>query len=127
MFDTTVLFWRKPAHLSDKKGRSDTVPAWIDRRHTAAPQMDSSVEACHSVPGLDTDNGPQHADAHQPCKSVFKKIVTMPFKALFSRRGAEVHDSAGLNEAVAYYVSASLHAEDGFWAGQQGQARRMWG
>lgn len=54
----------------------------------------------------------------------------MPFKALFSRSGAEVHDSSGLDEAVAYYVSASLTVEDRFWAGSQGQALRaqgLWG
>ncbi|KAL3156783.1 hypothetical protein ABBQ38_001054 [Trebouxia sp. C0009 RCD-2024] len=127
MFGTTVLFWRKPGHLSDKTGESNTDPICVDKRHMAAPQMDHSIQACHSVSGLDTENQQQHAEAHQPCKSVFKKIMTMPLKTLFSRRGAEVHDSAGLNEAVAYYVSASLRAEDRFWAGQQGQARHMWG
>ncbi|KAL3132546.1 hypothetical protein ABBQ32_009086 [Trebouxia sp. C0010 RCD-2024] len=127
MFGTTVLFWRKPEHLSDKKGRSETVPVCVDTRHVATPHTDNSVQVCHPIPGRDTESGQQHAEAHQPCASVIMKIVTMPFKTLISRRGAEVHDSAGLNEAVAYYVSASLRAEDRFWAGQHGQARHMWG
>lgn len=51
----------------------------------------------------------------------------MPFKALFSRRGAAVHDSAGLDEAVAYYVSASLQAENRLWAHSLVQAQQLWG
>ena len=75
------------------------------------------------------------AEAEQPRKSarrptsIWKKVVTMPFKALFSRRGAEVHDSAGLDEAVAYYVSSRLQAENRFWAaaGSQGHVQALWG
>lgn len=72
-------------------------------------------------------------EAQQPRKSakkstsILKKVLTMPFKALFSRSGAEVHDSAGLDEAVAYYVSASLQTENRLWAHSQVQAQQLWG
>lgn len=125
----TVLFWRKPGRISEKKGKSEIIPIWVNRRHLPTSHAGNTKHACQPVPSLDTETGQQPGEAHQPCTTVFKKIVTMPFKALFIRRGAEVHDSAGLNEAVAYYVSATLDAEDRFWGGRQGQARHnaMWG
>ncbi|DBA96542.1 TPA: hypothetical protein ACH3X1_015414 [Trebouxia sp. C0004] len=59
--------------------------------------------------------------------SFLKRLVTFPLKALCTRSGAEVHDSAGLEQAVAYYVSATLHGEDSLWPGEpHDPARHMW-
>lgn len=43
--------------------------------------------------------------------SWFKKIASVPCKRLFARAGAEVHDSAGLDEAIAMYLRAAGHPQ----------------
>ena len=61
-------------------------------------------------------------------QSVLRRLLTFPLKALCTRSGAEVHDSAGLEQAVAYYVSATLHGEDSLWpaGAPHDPARHMW-
>ena len=104
----------------------------MKKRHLAEPQP-YDPQDCSQNPYASQMKRQRRAEAQQPRKSarrppsILKKVVTMPFKALFFRRGAEVHDSAGLDEAVAYYVSSSLQAENRFWAGFQGQAQQLWG
>lgn len=68
-----------------------------------------------------------HSSPLQKPQSVLKKLVTFPLKALFSRSGAEIHDSAGLDQAVAYYVSATLDGQDSLWrpGGYPGLASHM--
>lgn len=56
-----------------------------------------------------------HSSRFKKPQSVLKKLVTFPIKALFSRSGAEIHDSTGLEQAVAYYVSATLDGQESLW------------
>ena len=121
-----LLSWRKSGGIS-KRRRATRLPAvYINdhKRQKTASQpsvpdqdcQDTEHKQCASAEPLPASKPP----------SILKKIVTMPVKTLFSRRGAEVHDSTGLDEAVAYYVSARLSAEDQ-WSGPYGVARHMWG
>ena len=41
--------------------------------------------------------------------SWFKRLASVPCKRLFSRSGAEVHDSSGLEQAVSMYLYAAGH------------------
>ena len=107
----------------------------MNKRQLTKPEPPSSQQSSQPTCRLQTESR-RHAEAQEPRKhagkstALLKNVVTMPFKALISQRGAEVHDSSGLDKAIAYYVSASLKAENRFWAGSQGQALRaqgLWG
>ena len=129
----TLLSWRKSGGISKKRKGTKSRAVYVNdhKQQVAEPQLPTPVK--HFQPAQQQ----QHAEQQQGAwakplpaskpSSTFRKIITMPVKALFARRGAEVHDSAGLDEAVAYYVSATLHSEDGFWSGHQDQAQHLWG
>lgn len=121
-----LLSWRKSGGIT-KKRRAPKLPALYNdnhKRQKTAPQPHVPDQDCQDTEQKQYASA-QPISAKKP-SSILKKIVTLPVKTLFSRRGADVHDSTGLDEAVAYYVAASLNADDQ-WSGPYGVARHMWG
>lgn len=139
-----ILTWRKNGRISKKKGAKKEQANCVNDievdTNEQQPPKKVLTEKTVSTSQL-LYSSPQHLKgwctehplrAEEPpakhSRSLFKKIVSLPFKALCTRAGAEVHDSAGLDQAVAYYVSATLHGEENLWSvGVSDHARYMLG
>lgn len=125
--------WRKAGRICKKK-QKEQVHAVCPKGSQLSLAEQQLAQTEQSDLSFNKDCHPQGKGAAEaqwlPTKkiSVFKRLATFPLKALCTRSGAEVHDSAGLEQAVAYYVSATLHGEDSLWpaGGPIDPARHMW-
>ncbi len=125
--------WRKAGRICKKKQTKQAHAVCPEDSQLPLPQQ-QLAQTEQSDLSFIKDCYPQGKGAAEaqwlPTKklSVLKRLVTFPLKALCTRSGAEVHDSTGLEQAVAYYVSATLHGEDSLWpaGGPHDPARHMW-
>ncbi len=125
--------WRKAGRICKRKQTKQAHAVCPEDNQLSLPK-DQFPQIEHSDLSFVKDCYSQGKGAAEPQRlptkkqSVLKRLVTFPLKALCSRSGAEVHDSAGLEEAVAYYVSATLHGVDSLWpaGGPHNPARHMW-
>ena len=127
-----VQLWPKSGRVTKRRGATQTqrqhelkflASQTSDSRSKVLPLSEQCSLTCT------TQNAASNTStaARNP-QSAFKKLLSFPVKYLCSRAGAEVHDSAGLHEAVAYYMSGTLPRETRLWqpAGQYPQASQAW-
>lgn len=82
-------------------------------------QTSSHLQSHHGGPAASPQSQPvspptspvesKKAGKHNKSVVFLKKLVSLPCKRLFARSGAEVHDSSGLDSAVALYLYAAAN------------------
>ena len=131
-----IRLWPKSGRVMKRRGakqKQQHCPAeFLASPQTAHLQPSELPAVEHCSPTYSTDcKDEATSDTPPPVRapqSAFKRLLSYPVKYLCTRAGAEVHDSAGLHEAVAYYMSGTLPRETRLWhpAGQYPQASEAW-
>ena len=112
-----VSFWPKKGRITKRRKSQPKQAVSLVKERIVAQQVDTDTwpsKVCAPLQCSHTHDTEWkialESEVPSPVKpqSAVKKLLSFPFKKLCARGGAEVHDSTGLDQAIAYYVSNNL-------------------